>query len=274
MAEIDIERKQTTAWPWILLGLVVLALLAWWLLGHRSTDARAAAVTPAAQVMDTTYNAAAAGVAAMPAADSGVIAPAASTANTANTANTAVPTANVPAARVATAPTNVAAADIPRVNGAVVNAQLARGVTSNSAVQAFLKFDQDHRALAGADTTHEYTADGLRRLAVALGAINEQDAAHRGTLQPRLSALLTRANELEKNPESTRHSEYTRAAFMDAASVMGMLQQQRFPTLQTNVTQVKQAAAAVQPNTLLLQQKATVQKFYDSAADAVRAMTP
>lgn len=265
MAEIDIERKQSTAWPWILVGLVVLALLAWWLLGHRSTDVRAAAVTPAAQVMDTTYNASAAGVAAMPAADSGVIAP---------TANTAVPTANVPAAGVTTAPTNVAAADMPRVNGAVVNGQLARGVTSNSAVQAFLKFDQDHRALAGADTTHEYTADGLRRLAVALGAINEQDAAHRGTLQPRLSALLTRANELEKNPESTRHSEYTRAAFMDAASVMGMLQQQRFPTLQTNVAQVKQAAAAVQPNTLLLQQKAAVQKFFDSAADAVRAMTP
>lgn len=172
------------------------------------------------------HEAATAGVAAMPAVDSGGIAPAASTAH--------------------------------------------------SAVQAFLRFDQDHRALASADTTHEYTADGLRRLAVALGAINEQDAAHRGTLQPRLSALLTRANELEKNPESTRHSEYTRAAFMDAASVMGMLQQQRFPTLHTNVAQVaqvKQAAAAVQPNTLLLQQKATVQKFFDSAADAVRAMT-
>lgn len=279
MAEIDIERKQTTAWPWILLGLLVLALLAWWLLGHRDTDDRTAAVTPAAQVTDTT------GYVTAPGAATGVATGAAAAGGTAVAAGTmadsgviaapgtpAVPSANVPAPNVSAGAAGVGNAGAARVNGAAVTGALARGVTPGDAVQSFIKFDRDQRALAGADTTHEYTADGLRRLAVALGAINERDAAHSSTLRPRLTALLNRANELEKNPGSMRHADYTRAAFLDAASVMSMLQQQSFPTLQNDVAQVKQAATSIQPNMPLLQQKGAVQKFFDSSADAVSAM--
>lgn len=38
MAEINIERKQGTAWPWIIAGLALLALLLWFLFarGDRS----------------------------------------------------------------------------------------------------------------------------------------------------------------------------------------------------------------------------------------------
>jgi hypothetical protein len=43
MADIDIQRKGTTIWPWILLGLLALALLLWFLLGRGTTDDRAAA---------------------------------------------------------------------------------------------------------------------------------------------------------------------------------------------------------------------------------------
>lgn len=32
MAEIHIEKRQRSTWPWVLLGLVLLALLLWWLL--------------------------------------------------------------------------------------------------------------------------------------------------------------------------------------------------------------------------------------------------
>jgi hypothetical protein len=50
MADIDIERKGAApVWPWILLGVLVLALLLWWLLGRNGDDRVATdPVTPAA----------------------------------------------------------------------------------------------------------------------------------------------------------------------------------------------------------------------------------
>ena len=39
MAEINIERKQGTSWPWIIAGLALLALLLWFLFA-RGNDSR------------------------------------------------------------------------------------------------------------------------------------------------------------------------------------------------------------------------------------------
>lgn len=38
MAEIDIERRRMSPWPWIIVGLVVLAVLAFLLLRGRGDD--------------------------------------------------------------------------------------------------------------------------------------------------------------------------------------------------------------------------------------------
>ena len=44
-------------------------------------------------------------------------------------------------------------------------------VAAPEAVNDFLRYADERRARADAELTHEYTADGLRRLAAALGAI-------------------------------------------------------------------------------------------------------
>lgn len=51
MAVIPIDRKARLLWPWILLGLLVLGLLAWWLLGARTPERDVAAVSPAAPMV-------------------------------------------------------------------------------------------------------------------------------------------------------------------------------------------------------------------------------
>lgn len=47
MADIDVERKSSMAWLWWLLGILLIALLAWWLLSG-DDDPEVAAVDPVA----------------------------------------------------------------------------------------------------------------------------------------------------------------------------------------------------------------------------------
>jgi hypothetical protein len=47
MADIDVERKSGTAWIWWILGLIVLALLAWWLFAGDDEPEVAGVVEPA-----------------------------------------------------------------------------------------------------------------------------------------------------------------------------------------------------------------------------------
>ena len=74
MAEINIERHERSIWPWIV-GLLVLALLAWWLLSMRSSgnDDNLVAETSPGAVADTLPGTGADTRAMMPAAVSDFI---------------------------------------------------------------------------------------------------------------------------------------------------------------------------------------------------------
>ena len=69
MAEINIERQERSIWPWII-GLLVLALLAWWLLSMRGTgnDNDVVAETSPGAIADSLPPTGAGNLAAMPAA--------------------------------------------------------------------------------------------------------------------------------------------------------------------------------------------------------------
>ena len=70
---------------------------------------------------------------------------------------------------------------------------------------------------------------------------------------------------------------YAREAFRTAASLMSTLQQryypeQRYPNLAAEVAQLRSAAELVLPARMLLEQTSDVQRFFDRAATALRAM--
>ena len=209
MAEIHIERHERRIWPWVL-GLLGLALLAWWLLSMR---------------------------------------------NSGNSTDVAVDTAR----------------------GAVVDSLPGTGAgtpeAAPAAINDFLRYIGENRAAPAADSTHSYEAEGMRLLAAALDALADRDTVGGVSLDARIAALRNRADALQRNWRSTEHARYTREAFDSAAALVEGMQQQRFANMANEAAELRQAASAVTPDRLLLEQTAEVQRFFQSAAAAVRAMT-
>lgn len=206
MAELHIERKERSALPWVLGGLLLLALALWFLFGRGD---------------DTTEGAAAGAVADSVAA--------------------------------ASAPMSGEADAMP------------------AAVTALAQF-AGTRATGQADHTHQYTADGLRRLADALGAVTERATVSGVDVEPRLAEIRERADALQQDPTSTEHARQAREAFLLASGLMQQVQEARFSELAAEVREVNDAALAVEADQLLLPQLADVERFFERAAYALQAM--
>lgn len=207
MAEIQIERKERSAWPWVLLGILLLALVVWWLLGRRQGGDDMAVTETQSGVADT-----------------------------------------APAIGIETA-------------------EMAPG-----AVNDFVSYVNDNRARESMAPEHQFTADGIRRLAAALGEIIERDTIRGAALRPQMDVLLARADALQRDEQSTNHARYAHDAFTRAVSLMDDLAQSQYPNVVDAVSESRQAAEAVQPGRLLLEQRDQVQRFFDRAATALRSM--
>lgn len=218
MADINVERKGPSIWPWII-GLIVLALLIWALaemLGGRD-DAR----------------------------------------------TTAVPGDTVPRTQeVAPAPTTDPAA--PGV-----------ATAAPAAVQEFERWVDRRDAQTDMGQQHQYTINGLRQLADAIESLAQRHEA-RPAVQQSIQSVRQQADRLEQSdPAATQHANLTRDAFTSAADAIGTLHREHHAQatgLENQVTQVRQAAQAIQTGTPLLQQQQEVQTFFDRARDAVRSL--
>ena len=207
MAEIHIERKERSTWPWVLLGLLILALLAWWLMSRGDGNDFA--------TQDTT----------VPYVD----------------------TTNTP------------------VTGAV----------AGGAVSEFVQWTNQNQAQQASDTTHEYTATGIRHLAAAIESMWQQGdtAANGAAVRAQIDSMRTNAEALQQRWSASDHANHARQAFMQASTALETVRQQRFPNQASTVQQVREAATNVQGNQPLLQQQTQVQQFFQRAAQTLQSMS-
>lgn len=140
------------------------------------------------------------------------------------------------------------------------------------AVTDFMRFVGERRAADAMARDHGYTAQGLTRLAAAIEAVAMRDTVAGGALAPQLADLRQRAEAIQRDQRATDHALQTREAFLIAASLIGGVQERRFPALRAEAEALTAAARTVDARTPLLQQKADVQTFFDRAAAALRAM--
>lgn len=208
MAELHLERKERSTWPWLLAGALLLALVLWFVFG-RAGDGEddVADVTPVTEQP--------AGVPVAPAAGAG---------------------------------------------------------TMPEAVTEYLRFAEVPRDTTAGGLAHEYTADGLQRLAAALGALVEQDTVSAVAVQPRLAEIRQRADAMRQNPQATTHARLASEGLVMAAALMTQIQQGKYPALEGEATELRDAAAAIRSDGQLLEQTAEVQRFFERAAAMLQRM--
>lgn len=139
------------------------------------------------------------------------------------------------------------------------------------AVRTFAAFTTEHRAEREAAVDHAYTAKGIRLLAVAVSNIVHREAAF--VRHERIGAeLLEQADILQIDALATTHSDIARRAFAAATEVIADVQRVRYPELAGAIRDLRDAVQAIRPELPLLDQKSSVQNFFDRTSDVLRGM--
>lgn len=134
----------------------------------------------------------------------------------------------------------------------------ASGSETNSPLQDYLQFagTADTR---GADVDQEYMADGLRKLAGALGTLNLGSP----DLQVDLRVV---AEHVLLNPASTATTEIVRNGLLSAAEAIE-------PGRQDGEDALRRLAESVRPDGPLFDQRLTVHEFFQESANAIQRVS-
>jgi len=130
-------------------------------------------------------------------------------------------------------------------------------------VVSFLKF-AEREAPETLPLDHSYTAEGIRRLAAAIEALDGSTLA-----RDRARRLRAAAEEMQADPHSLRHADLARAAF-DLAT-QALLALRDVPLKADGASRLAQAAQAVRRGDPLRIQSAAVDRYFDLAAARVEA---
>ncbi len=143
------------------------------------------------------------------------------------------------------------------------------------AVDGFLAWvvNSDTASAATGDLSHEYTATGVRQLAGAIASIAQGDSLGGTEVNEQVTALNTLADRLQTEPQSLKHADLAHSAFSSAAQLLDDVQRRSFPNASAQVGSVRQAADAVSKERPLLEQRAEINQFFTSAADAIRTLS-
>jgi hypothetical protein len=289
VAEILIQRKRRrSVWPW-LLGLVVLALLPLPFLANRGErqqvasqvprrDTTARAVASAADSGATASDSGAAQpaggtvVAAAPGASAGTprgSAPAASEVAPSRTATTQTAAAERTAERTtATSAGTIAPAETPRAASPATSpasaAPSSAGPGSSSRDASFSRYTATTRAPTNERAHREYTAEALDRLAAELRALGANAAG--------VSVITAHADSLRMpNARGAAHPDYARAAFLGAVHQFDLLRARNRGRV--NIARLRSAAWAIDAHRPLVAQRATVERFFAAARDALDSLS-
>ncbi len=116
---------------------------------------------------------------------------------------------------------------------------------------------------------HAYTSEALNKLTEGVDAM----AAEAGyDVKVDIEKAKQYADEITKDPMSTEHADKIRKAADVLSTSLQNMQQEKYPGLSTEATDVKSAAEAINPEILTLDQRDAVKSFFRKAADLLTKM--
>jgi hypothetical protein len=138
---------------------------------------------------------------------------------------------------------------------------------NNSVVSEYVLFIDNDPNVMGLD--HEYTSEAIDKLTLAVEAkAKEQNI----DIAADIANVMSFADQIKKDPTATNHSDKIRSAANLLSKALVQLQQQKFPNLATEATATGEAASAIDPKVLTLDQREVVKNFFKEAADLLEKM--
>ena len=134
-------------------------------------------------------------------------------------------------------------------------------ITNNGEVAQYVNFMSDNANNMGLD--HEFTNDALTTLNAATRSAAD-DADY--DIKSDLDQAKEYADKITTDPYETSHANSIRKAADAIGSALQNLQQHTNPELQSEGAAVKDAASAINPDELTLDQKESVKSFFDKSA--------
>lgn len=120
---------------------------------------------------------------------------------------------------------------------------------------------------------HEYSSIALKALANSLVALSrEQGMTGDVAIESSTQFIREQANAITEDWKSTKHADMIRAAAMTASEVIDEIQDANFPNMEDEVAELTEMAKAIDAETLTLDQKSAVKRFYRKAADVLGQM--
>lgn len=138
---------------------------------------------------------------------------------------------------------------------------------NNATVAAYVSYIRNDPDQMGLD--HEYTNEALLKLSKATNAMADA-VGH--DIQRDMEVVRTQANKITTDPFESTHANAIRQSADILASVLKRMQQQAHPGMDAEATALKDAAAAIDPDVLTLDQKGDVKNFFREAANLLDKM--
>ena len=138
---------------------------------------------------------------------------------------------------------------------------------TNSAVTEFVTFvENDENKM---DLDHGYTNEALHKLTQAIDATANQIDYN---VQADLDQVKQYADQITEDRFATTHADNIRKAADVLTGTLQKMQQEKFPNMESDINELKDACAGIKPDVLTLEQKSAVKSFFTKAADVLEKM--
>lgn len=116
---------------------------------------------------------------------------------------------------------------------------------------------------------HAYSSEAINKLTNAVEAMANEVGYD---VKVDIDKAKQYAEEITKDPMVTNHADKIRISADLLSTSLQNMQQSKFPSLSAEVTEVKSAASAIDPEILTLDQKDAVKSFFKKTADLLNKM--